>query len=82
MRGSSPEDDETDGALDFIQNIVDNVQAEFKGLLKDENRKVFLKILTKTFSILLSVKADNTEKIIKIVKFAISMVLKTWSGQN
>ena len=79
LHGSIPEDDETDGAIDFIKNIVDNVKSEFEGLIENGDKKKFLNILTKIFTILLSVKADNSEKIIKIVKLAISAVLKTWS---
>ena len=82
LHSSSPENDQTDGAIDFIQGIVDKVKEEFEGLVQDEDRKTFLKILSKIFTILLSVKADNTERIIKIVKFALSTVLKIWSGQN
>ena len=82
LYSSSPKNDQTDGAIDFIQGIVDKVKEEFEGLVQDEDRKTFLKILSKIFTILLSVKADNTEKIIKIVRFAISTVLKIWSGQN
>ena len=82
LHSSSPEHDQTDGAIDFIQDIVDKVKEEFEGVVQDEDRKTFLKILSKIFTILLSVKADNTEKIIKIVRFALSTVLKIWSGQN
>ena len=82
LHSSSPENDQIDGPLEFIQTIVDKVKEEFEGLVQDEDRKTFLKILSKIFTILLSVKADNTEKIIKIVKFALSTVLKIWSGQN
>ena len=76
------EDDQTNGPLEFIQNIVETVKSEFENFVEGRDRKTFLKILTKIFAILLSVKADSTEKIIKIVKFSISTVLKTWSEQN
>ena len=79
---SSPKDYQTDGPLEFIQNIVENVRSEFDNFIEDEGRKIFLKILTRIFSIHLSVKADSTEKIIKLVKFSISTVLKTWSEQS
>ena len=79
---SSPVDNQTDGPLEFIQNIAENVRSEFDNFIEDEGRKIFLKILTKIFAILLSVKADSTEKIIKLVKFSISTVLKTWSQQS
>ena len=70
LHGISPEDDETDGAIDFI------------GLIENGDRKKFLNILTMIFTIFLSVKADNSKKIIKILKLAISAVLKTWSELN
>ena len=79
---SSSEDDQTDRPLDFIQNIVDNVRTEFEEFVEDGDKKKFLRILSKIFTILLSVKADSSEKIIKIVKFSISTVLKTWSKQS
>ena len=71
------EGDETDGAAEFIKNIVDTVRAEIENLIENADQKKFLNILTKIFTILLSVKADNSKKIIKIVKLAISAVLKT-----
>ena len=83
LHGSSPEDDdETDGAIEFIKGIVDTVRSEFDGLIEDGNQKKFLSILAKIFTILLSVKADSSEKIINIVKLAVSTVLKIWSEQN
>lgn len=78
IRSSIPEDDQTD----FIQNIVDNVRSDFENFVEDGGKKIFLRILSKVFTILLSVKADSAEKIIKIVKFCISTVLKTWSEQS
>ena len=78
-----PENDQTDGPLEFIETIRNRIKEEFEGFIQDEDKKTFLKILSKIFTILLSVKADNTEKIIKIVRFALlSTVLKIWSGQN
>ena len=83
MQGSSPEDDdETDGAIEFIKGIVDKVRSEFDGLIEDGNQKKFLSVLAKIFTILLSVKADSSEKIINIVKLAVSTVLKICSQQN
>ena len=77
MHSSSAEDDQTDRPLDFIKNIVDNIRAEFEQFVENGEKKQFLRILSKIFTILLSVKADNSKKIIRIVKFSISAVLKT-----
>ena len=79
---SGKETDQTDGPLDFIQNIVDNVCGEFEGFLEDGDKKTFLRILTKLLAILLTIKADNSKKIINIVKYAISTVMRTLSGEN
>ena len=79
---SSPEDDQTDGSLEFIQNIVDKFRSEFEEFLEDGEKKKFLRILSKIFTILLSVKADRSAKTIKTVKFSISTVLKTWSEHS
>ena len=81
LHGGSPEDDETDGEAEFIKNIVGTVRAEIENLIENADQKKFLNILTKILNILLSVKA-NSEKIIKIVKLAISAILKTWSELN
>ena len=78
----SESDDETDGPIQFIQNIVETVKRDFDSVLEDGERKTFLHILTRIFATLLSVKADNIEKIVKLIKLSISTVLKTWSEQN
>ena len=42
MHTSSDDTDQTEGALDFIQDIVDNVHAEFETFLEDEEKKIFI----------------------------------------
>ena len=40
LHSSSPEEnDETDGTIEFIKNIVDRVKEDFEGLIEDENQK-------------------------------------------
>ena len=75
-------DDQTDGTVEFILNIIEKVKAEIDLFLIDSDKVVFLLILTKIFTVLLSVKADTPEKIIKIVRIAISTILKKLSEQN
>ena len=72
--------DQTDVPLNFIQNIVQNIKLEIENFVEDREIAVFLQILSKIFAILSSVKADTPEKIINIVRIAVSTVLK--SGQN
>ena len=73
---------ETDGPVDFIRQIVDNVREEFDGVVEEGDRKTFLHLLTKILAVVLSVKADSIEKIISLVKLTVSKVVKTWSERN
>ena len=71
----------TDGPLNFIENLIDNLQAEFDETLGESgDKKLFIRSLTKIFTILLSVKADSAEKIRQIVKIAINALIKIWPG--
>ena len=81
-KDGSESDDETDEPIQLIQNIFETVKKDFDGIVEDGERKTFLNILTKIFETLLSVKADNIEKIVRLIKLSISTVIKTWSEQN
>ena len=74
--------DETDGPVQFIKNIVERVKKDFDEIVVDEDKKTFLSVLTKIFATLLSVNADNIEKIISLIKISFSTVVKTWSERN
>ena len=74
------EGDETDGAIDFIKEIVENIKLETKSLVENNNQKTFLNTLGKIITILLSVKVDTPEKIIKVFKLIVKAALK--KGQN
>ena len=69
------EGDKTDGAIDFIKDIVENIKLEID-LLVENNQKTFLSTLSKIITILLSVKVDSADEIIKVVKLIVSTVLK------
>ena len=73
------EGDETDGAIDFIKEIVENIKLEIDPVVQNKKKKTFLNTLSKIITILLSVKVDTPEKIIKIVKLIVSTALKKWS---
>ena len=78
----SSTEEKTDGAIELIKNIVDNVRSDIENLVENDDLKTFLHILTKIFTPLLNVKVDNSDKIIKIVKLAISSRLRKWSELN
>ena len=75
-------EEETDGAIDTIRIIVDSVRSEIENFVGNDDLKKFLYVLTKIFTLLLNVKVNNTEKIVSIVKLAISSILKKWSELN
>ena len=75
-------DNETDGPIDFIRQIADRVRKEFDEVVKKGERKTFIHLFTKILAVVLSVKADNIEKIVNLVKLTISKVLKTRSERN
>ena len=72
-------EEETDGAL---RNIVENIRNEIDGFVENRDLKKFLFTLTKIFTILLNVKVDNSEKIIRVVEITISSIVKRWSELN
>ena len=74
--------DETDDPIQFIKKIVERVKKDFNEIVVDEDKKTFPSVLTKIFATLLSVKANNIEKIINLIKTSLSTVVKTWSERN
>ena len=79
---TSEKSDDTDGPIDFTKNVVNTIKSEFDGVLEEGERKDFIYILTKIFATVLSVKTENIEQVVNLIKIAISTVLKKWSGQN
>ena len=75
-------EEETGGAIDTVRIIVDSVRSEIENFVGNDDLKKFLYVLTKIFTLLLNVKVNNTEKIVSIVKLAISSILKKWSELN
>ena len=61
-------DDETDGPINFIKQIVESIREEFDTVIEEEDKKTFIHLLTKILATLLSVKADSIENIIRLYK--------------
>lgn len=75
--------DSTERPLNFMENLTENLVEEFDKMLGgDVEKKVFLKLLTKIFAILLSNREDSFEKIKNVIKAAIKTVIRLWQGQN
>ena len=71
--------EETDSAFDVIANIVGKIKHQIEKENFNEGLKNFLFTLTK---ILLNIKVDTGDKIIKIVQPLNSLIAKKWLEQN
>ena len=74
--------EEIDGALDLVANIVDKMRRQIKKENFGESLKQFPIILAKIFSLLLNIKVDTAEKIVKIVQLLNSLIAKKWLEQK
>ena len=75
-------DDETDGPINFIKQVVESVKEEFDTVIEEEDKKTFIHLLTKILATLLSIKTDSIENIIKLIKLTVSTVIRKWSEPN
>ena len=75
-------DDETDGPINFIKQVVESVREEFDSVVEEEDKKTFIHLLSKILATLLSVKADSIENITKLVKLTVSTIIRKWSEPN
>ena len=77
------DNDSTDGVFDFLENLTNRLQEVFDELIGEDNdKKRFIKALTRIFALLLNTKVDTTDKIKRILKIAIETTLKIWQGAN
>ena len=75
-------DDETDGPINFIKQVVESVREEFDSVVEEEDKKRFIHIFSKILATLLSVKVENIENVIKLVKLTVSTIIRKWPEQN
>ena len=74
--------EEIDGALDLAAHIVDKVRRQIEKKDFGESLRQFLITLTKIFTLLLNIKVDTAEKIVKIVELLNSLIAKKWLEQK
>ena len=74
-------DDETDDPINFIKQVVESVREEFDSA-EEEDKKRFIHIFSKILATLLSVKVENIENVIKLVKLTVSTIIRKWPEQN
>ena len=74
--------EEIDGALNLVAHIVDKVRRQIEKKDFGESLKQFLTTLTKIFTLLLNIKVDTAEKIVKIVELLNWLIAKKWLEQK
>ena len=74
--------EEIDGALNLVAHIVDKVRCQIEKKDFGESLKQFLTTLTKIFTLLLNIKVDTAEKIVKIVELLNWLIAKKWLEQK
>ena len=74
--------EETDGGFDVIIDIVSRAQHEISKRGAGESLRNFLSTLTKIFTLLLNIKVNTANKIVKIVNLWNSLIAKKWSERN
>ena len=75
-------EEETDGAFDLIAQIVGKIRHQIEKEDFGEVLKNFLIALAKIFTLLLNIKVDTSDKIIKIVQLLNSLIAKKWLEQR
>ena len=79
MSKENNDKDSTDEIFDVLSQISDSAREEFDELLsRDNDKKLFIRALSKIVALLLNTKLDTAEKIKQIIKTAIEMTLKIW----
>ena len=73
---------ETDGAFELVRNIVDKIRHDIEKAGLSGDLQKFLHTLTNIFTLLLNIKVDTGDKIIKIVKILNSLIAKKWSERK
>ena len=77
MSSKSDNDDLTDGIVEALSAISEQIQEEFDELLGgDTDKKLFLKSLSKIFALLLNTKVTTAEKVEKIIKIALETTVR------
>ena len=76
-------EDSTDGSGDTIKEIFQPILDEFNDLIQEnEGKKYIISGSIKTFIIVLSLRATNLLKILKIIRISTKIVCLMWPGQN
>ena len=75
--------DATDSAFDVLSDLAESLQKDFEELIEaDSDKKIFMKVLSKIFELLLNANVNTIAKSKRTPKIAIETTLKLWQGEG
>ena len=81
IREENGKSDTTESAFDVLSEVAESLQEEFEELIEaDSNKKIFMKVLSKIFELLLNANVNTIDKSKRTLKIAIEITLKLWQG--
>ena len=83
IREENGKSDATDGAFDVLSDLAESLQKDFEELIEaDSDKKIFMKVLSKIFELLLNANVNTIAKSKRTLKIAIETTLKLWQGEG
>ena len=81
IREENGKSDTKDSAFDVLSEVAESLQEDFEELIEaDSNKKIFMKVLSKIFELLLNANVNTIDKSKRTLKIAIEITLKLWQG--
>ena len=83
IREENGKSDATDSAIDVLSDLAESLQKDFEELIEaDSDKKIFMKVLSKIFELLLNANVNTIAKSKRTLKIAKETTLKLWQGEG
>lgn len=83
IREENGKSDATDSVFDVLSDLAESLQKDFEELIEaDSDKKIFMKVLSKIFELLLNANVNTIAKSKRTLKIAIETTLKLWQGEG
>ena len=83
IREENGKSDATDSAFEVLSDLAESLQKDFEELIEaDSDKKIFMKVLSKIFELLLNANVNTIAKSKRTLKIAIETTLKLWQGEG
>ena len=81
IREENGKSDATDSAFDVLSDLAESLQKDFEELIEaDSDKKIFMKVLSKIFELLLNANVNTIAKSKRTLKIVIETTFKLWQG--